>query len=223
MHRLCRDPERISPAIPPEAAVDVTRRGRPQNPVVPLERIMQLGRGATRCRNPARVELEPTPRRYAVCHPSQCEAREVPLGPPVSAADVAVYASEPHLLEQLSRLARAGLLLPESGYERTTALVDGDRVKGTIHATAERHIMESEQVLREPAEQAHRDAERADRIPHADACDPEVGVGVAGAEVDGFCRNGRGVVATLAVQLERGIDRGVPRRTVYAPRLKPNR
>src|ERR1051325_3318093 len=168
MERLRRHPERISPAISPEPAVDVTRGGRPQDPVVPLERIVQLRRAVARRGNPARVEFEATPGRHTVCHPSQCDAREGPLRPSVSAADVAVYAGEPHLLEHLSRLARAGLLLPESGHEGTAALVDGDGMEGAIHPAAQRHVVESKEVLGEPAEETHRDSERAEET-HRDS------------------------------------------------------
>src|SRR5690606_7108084 len=104
----------------------------------------------------------------AVAHPGQRNVGQAPLPGRVAAAHVAVGAAEPHLPDHLAGFRLEG---PAGGLERRPALVDGQRLAGEAHRAAELDVVEAVFVRGERAQAAHRDAERAHRVPYADELD----------------------------------------------------
>ena len=89
------------------------------------------------------------------------DARAVRIGR-VAAADVAVTAGEPDLLEIDARVG-----LPKGGLEVLPLFVDGERVARRADVAAHAVVVELVVAVKE-AQEAERDAQRADRVPDAD-------------------------------------------------------
>src|SRR5580765_390086 len=126
------------------------------------------------------VGLEDEP--AAAClfgHPQKWDLREP--GVTVAATDVGVGAGKPDLLERL--ILGIVLLDPEGRPERSASLIDGDRVVGVQHVSAERRVMQhtkSAQLVK--TETVDGDAERADGVQDTNAVEVDLRVRVRAPE-----------------------------------------
>src|SRR5437764_6240701 len=88
------------------------------------------------------VGLEGEPAAACVLgHPQKRDLRKPRVA--VAATDVAVSSGEPDLLERL--ILRIVLLHPEGRPERAASLIDGERVVGVAHVSAERRVVKRPQ------------------------------------------------------------------------------
>src|SRR4051794_17505715 len=124
------------------------------------------------------LEDEPAAER-SFGHPQKWDFRKP--GVTVAATDVAVSPGKPDLLERL--ILGIVLLDPEGRPERSASLIDGDRVVGVEHVSAERRVVKRPQPA-EPgrAETVDRDAERADGVPDANEVDVDLRVRIRAPE-----------------------------------------
>src|SRR5256885_1111226 len=120
-------------------------------------------------------------------------------GVTVAATYVAVSPGEPDLLERL--IFRIVLLHPEGRPERPAPLVDGERVVGVAHVSAERRVMKRPQPA-EPGrtETVDGDAERADGVPDADEVDVDLRVRIRAPEQFGRDAARRAVPLWIAIE-----------------------
>src|SRR5204862_6820760 len=113
--------------------------------------------------------------RCLVQHPFERDLCETALGFGITAADIAMYAGEPHLLQifwtLLSRLG-IGRQSPQMVAEERAALVDGDGMAANLDCRIVRDIGNLQRVL----DPAHG----ADRIPHTHEPRPTFGAGHRG-------------------------------------------
>ncbi len=117
----------------------------------------------------------------------------------VAAADVAVPADEPALLDLLPgrRLVR-----PDRREERRAQLVDGQRLAGVTDVRAQPLVVEPPPHARDRTDQQAGDAERADRVPYAHELQRELvhrPRAVVGAEPDHVGHVGRRVATPVEV------------------------
>jgi len=98
-------------------------------------------------------------------HPGQGDVRKARV--PVAAANVRVHAREPDLLQALA--TDSVLFSPHTGLEGLAALVDGQGLKGVVHAAAQVHVVEFDiKELVDDVEVPGRNAQRPHRVPDAD-------------------------------------------------------
>jgi hypothetical protein len=97
------------------------------------------------------------------------------------------------------------LLLPERGLEGSPLLIDGERVVGEAHATAESRVVEAPQSVRQAPAQSG-DSQRAHCVPDAHEVDRAVVVGVHPPEDPRLDSVRATVVVAAAIELVGVLD-----------------
>src|SRR4051812_5200368 len=136
-------------------------------------------------------------------HPQKRDFRKPRVS--VAATDVAVSPGEPDLLERL--ILRIVLLHPEGRPEWAASLIDGDRVVGVAHVSAERRVMKRPQPAQPGrTETVEGEAERADGVPDADEVDVDLRVRIRAPEQFGCDAARRAVPLWVAIERVRLLD-----------------